>query len=73
MYTYLFLGKLQADYPDLDISAGSNRTQTIQALIQMGVLLMTLFSAIIGGALTGKIVFDSKRQFRLAVQPLHSS
>ena len=32
--TYMFLGKLQTDFPDLDISAGSNRTQTMQALIE---------------------------------------
>ena len=50
-----FLGQLQSDFPHLDISAGHNRTQSTQALIQLGVLVMTLFAAIIGGALTGNI------------------
>ena len=49
------IGQLQSDFPHLEICAGNNRTQTTQALIQMGVLLMTLSAAIIGGALTGRL------------------
>ena len=51
--TIEFLGQLQSDFPHLDIEAGHNRTQTTQALIQLGVLVMTLFTSLIGGALTG--------------------